>query len=86
MFTINFNYAMYDFRQYISIIKQYFILWNLWSKEVPVKISYISNINKIDGYLYAMIIPTSVRYIITNNKQINYKKKKINKKISRGNG
>ena len=34
---------------------------NIWSKEVIENISYLINVNKIDGYLDASIIPTSVR-------------------------
>ena len=37
---------------------------NLWSKEVTVTISYPTMFNKINGYLYARISSSSVRYII----------------------
>ena len=49
---------------------------NIWSKEVPVNISYPSTVNKIDGYLDASISPTYIRYIISREKKLNSKKKK----------
>ena len=41
---------------------------NLWSKEVPYNISYPSIVKPNGGYLDEIIIPSSVRYIITRNK------------------
>ena len=43
---------------------------NLWSKEVPVIISYPITVKKIDGYQGAMISPSSIIYIIKMYKQI----------------
>ena len=51
---------------------------NIWSKEAIENISYPSTVYQIDGYLDASIIPTSVRYIISIDKEINTKKYKIN--------
>ena len=42
---------------------------NIWSKEVPLNISYPIIVNKICGYLDARICHTSVRYIISREKQ-----------------
>ena len=56
--------------------------FNLCPKEVIVNIIYPSTINKIGGYLDTRIIPTSVRYIIPIDKEINNKRNKIN--ISQG--
>ena len=55
---------------------------NLWSKEVPINISYPITFNSIDGYLGAIISPDSVIYIITRNK--NVAQKEDNKWKSRG--
>ena len=38
--------------------------FNLWSKEVPVNISYPSTINQIDRYVYEIISPVFSRYIM----------------------
>ena len=43
---------------------------NLWSKEVPVNVSYPITVHQIDGYLDARISPSYLRYIITREKQI----------------
>ena len=52
---------------------------NLWSKEVPLNISYPRMFNKIDGYLDGRISSSSVRYIIVLGIQMNYKDKIRNK-------
>ena len=58
--------------------KKIFCFVNLWPKDVPVNISYQKTVNKIDGYLDAMISPTPVLCIISTDKKLNNKKKKIN--------
>ena len=65
MFIINYHHTTDALKQLISIIKQDFILSNLWSKEVIVNVSYPITVNKIDGYMYAIILLKSVRYIIS---------------------
>ena len=55
---------------------------NLWSKEVPVNISYPIIVNPIDAYLDARIIPSYVIYTIRKDKPNQYKTKTIN--ISQG--
>ena len=49
---------------------------NICSKEVHANISYPSTVNLIYGYLDARISPTSVKYIILRDKQLNKKEKK----------
>ena len=49
---------------------------NLWSKTVPVNISYPRTVNQINEYLDAMNIPTCIRCIISRYNQINNKKGK----------
>ena len=53
---------------------------NSWSKEVPVNISYPRIFHNIDGYLYAIISPSYVRYITSMGKQMKYRNnvKKLN--------
>ena len=64
MFTSHFYYANYACKQSRSIIKILDFV-HLWSKEVPVNISYPSTVNQIYGCLDTRISPNSVRYIIT---------------------
>ena len=52
---------------------------NLWSKEVPIDISYSSIVNKMYGYFDESVSPSSLRYIITRDKQMNYKRYKKDK-------
>ena len=47
---------------------------NICYKEVPANISYPNNINKIGGYMDGRISLSSVRYIITRDKQISTKR------------
>ena len=51
--------------------------FNLWSKEAIENISHISTVTQIGGYPDAGIGATSVRYIISIDKEINTKKNKI---------
>ena len=51
---------------------------NLWSKELPVNISYPIIFNQIDGYLDARIIHSYVIYIITRDNQNQYKNQTTN--------
>ena len=52
---------------------------NIWSKKVPVNISYPSTVNKVDRYLEVRISPTSVRYNLSRDKQLNNKNNKRNR-------
>ena len=78
MFTSHFYYANYACKQSRSIIKILDFV-HLWSKEVPVNISYPSTINNIDEYLDARISPTPVGYIISRYKKLDNKKNKTNR-------
>ena len=40
-----------------------------WPKEVPINIGYVIMFNNIDGYLYARISPSYVRYIIIRSRK-----------------
>ena len=48
----------------------------LWSKEVPLSLSYPIIVNPIRGYFDARIVPSCVRYIITKSNQCITKKMK----------
>ena len=61
MFTTHFYYTIDALKLPRSIIKQYFTLLNISSKEVPTNISHPSTVNKIDGYMDASISPSSVK-------------------------
>ena len=60
----------------ISIIKKYFIL-SIYGPEKYPKILVRQEYLKIDGYLYARISPSSVRYITSMGKQMKYKNKML---------
>ena len=44
---------------------------NIWSKEAIENISYSITVNQIDGYMDSIISPTSVRFVISRDKEIN---------------
>ena len=77
MLSSHHHYTTYALKLSISIIKQYFPLENLWYKEVLVNTIYAINVNQMDGYLDAMISPTSEWYIISMGNQINNKTNNI---------
>ena len=54
---------------------------NLWSKGVPLNISYPRMFNNIDGYFDAIFSPGSVIYIIKSEKQMNHKGKTRKKRL-----
>ena len=82
MFTNNYHYIKNFLKHSRSITKQYFTLFNRCSKEIHVNISYANTVNKIDLYMDASISPTSVRYIISVDNQLD--KKEENKEESMG--
>ena len=63
MFIGYYHYITNGLKQFISIFKQYFSFFNIWSKEVIVNVSYRSTVNKIGRYMDASISPTSVRLL-----------------------
>ena len=83
MFTSHYHYTTDALKLHINNKKMLHFV-NIWSKEVPVNVSYPSNVSQVDGYLDASISPILVRYIISINKLIHFKNK-IRMRIQGGN-
>ena len=60
MLTSNYNYTTDSLKNSISIIKQYFIS-SIYGQNKILNISYPSIVNKIDGYIDAMMSPAYVK-------------------------
>ena len=61
MFISHYRYTTDSLKHSIPIIKPYLIFPNIWSKEVPVNISYPGTANQMYGYLDASISPIYVK-------------------------